>query len=94
MNDHRQDFRQIADDLVMGDLEDRCVRIGVDGDDLGRLIHAGAVLDGAGDSRGDIQPRADGRPRLSDLVFAGYPARINRRPRSAEFAAQQIGQIA
>src|SRR5689334_13977707 len=42
-----------VDEAVVGDLEDRRLRILVDGDDHLAALHAGEVLDRAGDGDGD-----------------------------------------
>ena len=66
----RGDLEQVADDAEVGDLEDRRLRILVDRDDrLGRL-HAGPVLDGAGDAQRDVQLRRHGLAGLADLELA------------------------
>src|ERR1041385_306514 len=44
------DFEQVADDAVLGDLEDRRVGVLVDGDDGLTALHADQMLDGAGDA--------------------------------------------
>ena len=46
----RHDLEQVADDAVLGDVEDRCVFVLVDGDDDLGIGHAGQVLDGARDA--------------------------------------------
>src|SRR5580658_408261 len=49
------DLEQVADDAVVGDLEDRRLFILVDGDDHFRILHPGKVLDGARDADRDIE---------------------------------------
>ena len=58
----RQDFKQVGDETVVGDLEDRGLLILVDGDDDLRILHAGEVLDAAGNveiGRHDLAGLAD-----------------------------------
>ena len=43
----RQDLEEIADEAVIGDLEDRRLLVLVDRDDDLRILHAGEMLDGA-----------------------------------------------
>src|SRR6185436_3619415 len=42
----RGDVEQVAHDAVIGDLEDGCLFVLVDGDDRLRRLHTGPVLDG------------------------------------------------
>src|SRR5712692_5224824 len=51
----RQRLEQIGDETVVGDLEDRSLLVLVDGDDHLRILHAGEVLDGAGNPDRDIE---------------------------------------
>src|SRR5437763_9656378 len=60
LDDRRHDLEQVADDAVVGDLEDRRVGILVDGDDRARALHADEMLDRAGDAEREIQLRRDG----------------------------------
>src|SRR5699024_1276249 len=47
----RRDLEQVADDAEVRNLEDRGLLILVDGDDGLRRLHAGLVLDGAGNAQ-------------------------------------------
>src|SRR5215469_8459514 len=51
----RYDLEQVADNAVIGDLEDRRLFILVDGDDHLRILHPGEMLNGAGDADSDIE---------------------------------------
>src|SRR5258706_14269674 len=53
------ELEQVADEPVVGDAEDRCLRVLVDRDDHLRILHAGEVLDGARDACRDVQLRSD-----------------------------------
>ena len=57
---------EVADDAVVRDLEDRRVPVGVDRDDLRRVLHAREVLDRARDAAADEERRAHRRARLAD----------------------------
>src|SRR5512144_1213772 len=49
-----KDFMDVADDAVGRDVEDGRVGILIDGHDYFRRLHAGHVLDRAGDAAGDV----------------------------------------
>ena len=51
---HRHHLIQIADDLVMGDVEDRGLRVVVDRDDLLAVRHTGLMLNRPADADSDI----------------------------------------
>ena len=68
-------LEEVAADAVVCDLEDRGVVAFVDGDDTGRVLHPGPVLDGTGDAQGHVQSGADGPAGLAHLVVGGEPAR-------------------
>src|SRR5690349_4482209 len=67
------DLEDVADDAVVGDLEDRRLLVLVDGDDRLRRAHAGEVLNGAGDADRDVQLRTHLPSGLADLVGVGTP---------------------
>src|ERR1700682_2626722 len=50
----RHDLEEIADDAVVGHLEDRCFLVLVDRHDGLAVLHAGEMLDRAGNADGDI----------------------------------------
>src|SRR5687768_6891209 len=62
----RQDLEQVADETVIGDLEDRRLGVLVDGDDDARILHAGEVLDGARYAAGNVEVRRDDLAGLAD----------------------------
>src|SRR5262245_13393846 len=62
------DVEQIAGRTVMGDIEDRCLGIGVDRDDRSGRLHAGEVLNRAGDAEGEVDLRFHRLARLADLA--------------------------
>src|SRR4029077_18328440 len=53
----RQDGEQIADEAIVGDLEDWSLGILVDRDDHLGILHAGEVLDGTRNADGDVKLR-------------------------------------
>ena len=60
LDQHRGDLEQVAADAVVGDLEDRRGVVLVDRDDALGLAHTGLVLDGAGDTKSNVDLRVDG----------------------------------
>src|SRR5882757_3812749 len=63
----RQGDEKVADQAVIGNLEDRRLLVLVDGDDDLRILHAGKVLDGAGNADGDVEVGGDDLAGLADL---------------------------
>src|SRR6185369_14337027 len=68
------DLEQIGHDPEIGDLEDRRLRILVDGHDDLRRPHAGQVLDRARHAEAQIELGRDGATRLADLEAMRPPA--------------------
>src|SRR5690606_4963063 len=62
-----QDGEEVADEAVIGDLEDRGFLVLVDGDDDLGILHAGQMLDRAGDADGDVEFGRDDLAGLADL---------------------------
>src|SRR5579883_47043 len=60
LNQRRDDFEQIPDDSVVGDLENRSVGVLIDRDDGFRALHADQVLYSSGNSDGHVDLRRDG----------------------------------
>src|SRR5688500_4791666 len=88
----RYEFEQVADEAVIGDFEDRSVRILVDGNHDAGVLHAGEVLNGAGNTNRDVEFGRDDLARLADLAVIGRVARIDRGTRGAYCRTQRIGQ--
>ena len=88
----RDDLVDVADDAEVGVLEDRRVRILVDGDDRARALHPHLVLDRAGDPARDVELRRDGLARLADLARVRVPACVDDRPRRGDGAAESLGE--
>ena len=66
-------FGEVAYNFVVGVLENRCFRILVDRDDDSGRFHAGQMLDGTGDTAGNVQIRLNGLSGLTNLVSIRYP---------------------
>ena len=88
----RNDVEQIADDAVIGDLEDRCLRVFVDGDNDPRLAHAGQMLDGAAMPQAIDLGRNDfaGLPDLERVIAV---AGITGATRCADGTAEQVREL-
>src|SRR4051812_13027321 len=59
LHELRHRGEQVGLESVVGDLEDRRLRVLVDRDDDLRVLHPREVLDGAADAAGDVQLRRD-----------------------------------
>ena len=90
---HGQDLPQVAGDAVVGHFEDGSQRVLVDRDDQLGILHAGLVLDGAGDAQSDVDLRTDGLAGLTDLVVGGDPAGVDDGTGGAHDAAQDVSQL-
>ena len=88
----RHDLEQVADQAVIGDLEDRRLLVLVDGDDDLAVLHAGQVLDGAGDADGDVELGRHDLAGLADLVVVGHEAGVDRGARGADGGAELVGE--
>jgi hypothetical protein len=86
------DLEKIADDAVVGHLEDRRFLVLVDGDDDAAVLHAGEVLDGARDADGDVEVRRDDLAGLADLPVVRHEARVDRGARGAHRRAELVGE--
>src|SRR3984885_7163746 len=83
---------QIRDQAVIGDLEDRRVFILVDRDDHLGILHAGEVLDRAGNADRDIELRRHHLAGLADLPVVRRIAGVNRGARGADAGAELVGE--
>lgn len=88
-----QGLEQVADQPVVGDLEDRRLRVLVEGDDDLAVLHPGQVLYRAGDPDGDIEIGRDDLAGLPNLVVVGNITRINGRARGADGGPQLVGEF-
>src|SRR5919201_379763 len=83
----RQDLEEVADKTIVGDLEDRRLLVLVDGDDHLGVLHAGQMLDRAGDADRDIKFRGHHLAGLADLPVVRRIAGIDRGARGADAGA-------
>ena len=83
----------VTDDGEVGVLEDRRVRVLVDGDDGAGALHADLVLDRARDPARDIELRRDRLPGLADLGRVRIPACVHYRPGRGDRASEGLGEI-
>ena len=89
----RDDLEQVADHAEVGQLEDRRLGVLVDRDDGLRGLHAGPVLDRAGDAERDVELRRDRLAGLPDLELVRVEAGVDGRPGGAD-GARRAGRPA
>ena len=82
----------VADDAVVGDFEDGGFGVAVDGDDGLALVHAGEMLDGAGDADGDVELGLDGLAGLADLLGVGAPAGVDDGAGGSDGGTELVGE--
>ena len=73
-----QKSEEVAHEAVVGDLEYRRLLVLVDGDDHLGVLHAGEMLDGAGNSDRDVEVGRHHLARLTDLPVVRGVARVDR----------------
>src|SRR5258706_4802019 len=86
------DLEKIAHQTVIGNLEDRRLRILVDRDDHLAVLHARQVLDGTRDADRDIELGGDDLAGLADLVIVRHEPRVDRGARSANGRAELVAE--
>src|SRR4029079_5295687 len=84
----REDRVQVTDHAEVDELEDRGLLVLVDGHDGLRGLHAGAVLDRAGDAVGDVQLRRHRLAGLTDLEGVRDPAGVDGGTRGTDRRAE------
>ena len=89
----RDDLVDVADDAEVAEVEDRRVRVLVDGDDRAGALHADLVLDRARDAERDVELRRDGLAGLADLRRVRVPAGVDDRARRADRAAERLREL-
>src|SRR3954453_18986128 len=89
----RDDLVEVADDAEVGELEDRGVRVLVDGHDVLGALHADLVLDRAGDAVREVELRRDGPARLAGLGAVGVPAGVDHRAGRRDGAAERAREL-
>src|SRR5258708_718294 len=83
---------QIRDQTIIGDLENRRVLVLVDRDDHLGILHAGEMLDRAGDADSDIKFRCHNLAGLADLPVVRRIAGIDRGTRRTDAGAELVGE--
>src|ERR1700687_5242876 len=83
---------QIRDQAVIGNLENRRVLILVDRDDHLGILHAGEMLDRAGNADRDIEFRPHHLAGLPDLPVVRRIAGIDRGARRTDAGAELVGE--
>ena len=84
------DLEQVAHDTVVSHLEDGSGIVLVHGDDALGILHAGLVLDGAGDAQCDVDLGMDGLAGLANLMVGREPAVVYYRAAAADNAAEFV----
>ena len=87
----RQYIEEVCNQAVIGDLEDRCFLVLVDGDDDLGILHTGKVLDGTGNAAGNVEIGCNDLAGLADLPVVRCIACIDRSTRGANGSAQLVG---
>src|ERR1044072_3123767 len=86
------DLEEITHDAVVGNLEDRGFLVLVDRNDGLAVLHAGEMLDRAGESDGDVEVGRHHLAGLADLVVVRHVALIDCGAAGAETGAELVGQ--
>src|ERR1051326_1175479 len=84
-------LEQVGDQAVIRNLEDRGLFVLVDGDDHLGVLHAGEVLDGAGDADRDVELGRHHLAGLPNLPIVGSIAGVDRGARGADRGAELVG---
>src|SRR5271165_3779399 len=87
-----QEADRVCRDSIVGEVQDRRVAVGVDGEDEVGALDADAVLDRPGNAGGDIELRPDRLAGLADLPIGRRPALLHARARATPFAAERVGE--
>src|SRR2546422_5146603 len=93
LGQRRDHLEEVGHDAVIGDLEDRRLRVLVDGDDDLRGAHAGQVLDGARDAEAEVELGRDRAAGLADLEAVRPPAGVHRGARGADGGADHLAHV-
>src|SRR5262249_13623061 len=86
-------LEEVRHDAVVGDLEDRRLRVLVDRDDDLRRPHASEMLNRTGNAKAEVELGRDGAARLSDLEAMRPPSRVDCGARSADGGADPRGHL-
>src|SRR5258708_11063940 len=93
LNKDRQDFEQVADDAIVGNVESGSFGIVVDGHDGLRVLHPHQVLNRARDTDGDVEFGSHSLTRRTYLSIDWKPLRIADRSRRGQVAAESFGKF-
>jgi len=86
-------FKQIADNAIITIFEYGRFGVVVDGNYRFSRAHSGQMLNGAGDTAGNIEVRTNHLSGLADLMGCGDPSRIHGGTAGAKSGAQSIAQL-
>src|SRR5688572_5014533 len=86
----RQQLEEVADESIVGDLEDRRFRVLVDRDDDLAVLHAGQMLDGTRDADGDVKLRCHDLAGLANLEVVRHKTGVHRGARGAHGRAELV----
>src|SRR3990172_5200229 len=84
LGQRRHDLEDVGHRPVVGDTEDRCVRVRVDGHDQLGVAHPLQVLRRAADTEREVQLRFHPQAGLADLACPRQPARVGHRTRGGD----------
>ena len=88
----RHDFKEIADDAVVGEFENRCIGIFIDGNDQFSILNAQFMLDSTGNTHRDVDFRSNFLTRNADLQIMGSPFVIDEGLRNAEGSPDALSE--
>src|SRR6185312_15317129 len=84
-------LEEVADDSVIGNLEDRCFLVLVDRDDRPGCAHSREMLDRTRYADCDVQIRTYQSPRLPDLIAVWTPTFVGYHPRCTDSSVTESG---
>src|SRR5437588_2406393 len=90
---HGQNFEEIADDSVIGNVEDWCFGILINGHDGLGVLHSNQMLNRSGDAHGDVEFRSHSLTGRADLTIDRQPLCIADRSRCREIATENCSQL-
>src|SRR5438094_8383554 len=90
---HRQHFEEIADDSIIGNVEDRGFGILINGHDGLGVLHSNQMLNRSGDAHGDVKFRSHSLTGRANLTIDRQPLCIADRSRCREIATENFSQF-
>mmetsp|Transcript_44045 Transcript_44045/g.127376 ORF Transcript_44045/g.127376 Transcript_44045/m.127376 type:complete len:246 (+) Transcript_44045:144-881(+) len=85
-------LKEVTHQAVIGHLEDRRIRVLVDGHDGLRVLHAREVLDGAADAHRHVELRRHDLAGLAHLELVGHETRVHCRTRGAHGRVELVAE--